>query len=61
MFHPSILAAYGYARVYSQRNCVDACIDVAEYYGLRVSTLARFLMRMHIVAHTDADRLSLLA
>ena len=61
MFHPDILAAYGYARVYSQRNAVDTCTDVAEYYGLPVATLAGFLVRMRIAAHTDATRLSVLA
>ena len=60
MSHPDILAAYGYARVYSQRNAIDACTDVAEYYGLPVATLAGFLVRMHIAAHTDAARLSVL-
>ena len=60
MFHPDILAAYGYARVYSQRNAIDACTDVAEYYGLPVATLAGFLVRMHIAAHTDVTRLSVL-
>ena len=57
MFHPYILAAYGYARVYSQRNCIDACTDVAEYNRVPVHQLARFLVTMGI----DADRLSLLA
>ena len=60
MFHPDILAAYGYARVYSQRNAIDACTDVAEYYGLPVATLAGFLVRMHIAAHTDVTGLSVL-
>ena len=61
MFHPDILAAYGYARVYSQRNCIDACTDVANYYGLSIGVFAGFLVRMRIAAHTDAERLSLLA
>ena len=61
MFHPDILAAYGYARIYSQRNAVDACIDVANYYGLSIGRFAGFLVRMHVAAHTDAERLQLIA
>ena len=57
MFHPSILAQYLYRRTQCESLAIDACTDVAEYYGLQVTTLARVLVTMGI----DADRLSLLA
>ena len=61
MIHPDIINAYGYARVYAQRHAIDACTDVAEYYGLPVATLAQFLVRMRIVAYRDAEQLQLIA
>lgn len=60
MLHPEIIAAYGYARVYAQRRPVDACTDVAEYYGLPVRTLAQFLISLRIVVRTEAEQLSLI-
>mgnify|MGYP000883547664 FL=1 len=57
MFHPDILAAYGYARHSQQMMAIDACTDVAQFNGLQVATLAQFLIAMGI----DANRLSVLA
>ena len=61
MYHPDILDQYGYARVYSQRNPIDACTDVAEYYGIPAASLARFLIALRVAVRVDADRLSLIA
>tara|TARA_R110002126_G_scaffold178678_1_gene327714 strand:- start:193 stop:429 length:237 start_codon:yes stop_codon:yes gene_type:complete len=57
MYHPDILSSYGYARVYAQRRAVDACTDVAAYYGIPVAALAQFLASMAI----DAAALTLIA
>jgi hypothetical protein len=61
MFHPDIVAAYGYARVYAQRRPVDACTDVAEYYGIPVAAFARFMITLRISVRTEAEQLALLA
>lgn len=60
MFHLEIIAAYGYARVYAQRRPIDACTDVAEYYGVPVRQLAQFLITLGIDAGSS-HRLFLLA
>lgn len=61
MFHPDILSAYGYARVYAQRSAVDACTDVAQYYGIPVTALAQFLIAMRVAVFSDAAMLALIA
>jgi hypothetical protein len=61
MFNHTIVDAYGYARVYAQRNPIDACTDVADYYGISVASLARFLITMRVAVLADAERLSLIA
>ena len=57
MIHPKILAAYNFARHDMQTNAIDACTDVAQFYGMSASVLARFISTVGI----DAGRLSLIA
>ena len=61
MLHPDILSAYGYARVYAQRHAVDACTDVATYYGIPVAALAQCLIALRVAVFVDAAALSLIA
>jgi hypothetical protein len=61
MLHPDILSAYGYARVYAQRRAVDACTDVAAYYGISVAALAQCLIALRVAVFADAAALSLIA
>jgi hypothetical protein len=49
MLHPSILSQYSYRR--DTANAIDACADAADYFGVRVSTLAAFLRAVGIDAH----------
>ena len=46
MLHPSILSQYNYRR--DTTNAVDACADAADYFGIKVSTLAAFLRAVGI-------------
>jgi len=57
MINPTILAAYSFARHDMQANAIDACTDVAQFYGMQVSTLAQFIASVGI----DSARLSLIA
>lgn len=61
MYHPDILSAYGYARVYAQRRAVDACSDVATYYGIPVAALAQCLITLRVAVFADAATLTLIA
>jgi hypothetical protein len=51
MLHPSILSQYNYRR--DTANPIDACADTADYFGVKVSTLAAFLRAVGI----DAEHL----
>ena len=57
MINPIILAAYSFSRNDMQTNAIDACTDVAQFYGVQVSTLAKFIASVGI----DSARLSLIA
>ena len=43
MLHPSILTTYRFHRTQRVQNPIDACADAADYFGVKVSTLAAFL------------------
>ena len=61
MYHPDIFSAYGYARVYAQRHAVDACTDVAAYYGIPVAALAQCLITLRVAVFADAASITLIA
>jgi hypothetical protein len=53
MLHPSIITTYRFHRTQRVLNPIDACADTADYFGVKVSTLAAFLRAVGI----DAEHL----
>jgi hypothetical protein len=50
MIHPSILRSYTFRRTECQLNPIDACADVAQYWGMTTHALAQFLRAIGIDA-----------
>ena len=57
MFHPDIVHFYIYRLTECRTHAVDACNDTAEFYGIAIGSLARFLRAIDAIG---AHRLTLI-